>query len=64
MKRFLAFLLALVILLTSTACGSAAVPDPVKTQEYTDSTGRIVAIPVEITKIAITGPLSQVYILP
>ena len=64
MKRFLAFLLALVILLTSTACGSAAVPDPVKTQEYTDSTGRIVAIPAEITKIAITGPLSQVYILP
>ena len=64
MKRFLAFLLALVILLTSTACGSAAVPDPVKAQEYTDSTGRIVAIPAEITKIAITGPLSQVYILP
>ena len=64
MKRIPAFLLALVILLTLTACGSSAAPDSVKTQEFTDSTGRTVTIPTEITKIAITGPLSQVYILP
>ena len=32
--------------------------------EFTDSTGRTVTLPPEITKIAITGPLSQVYILP
>lgn len=31
---------------------------------FTDSTGRMLTIPSEITKIAISGPLSQVYILP
>lgn len=65
MKRFLAFLLAAVMLLSLTACGSTAVASgSAKTQEFTDSTGRTVTIPAEITKIAITGPLSQVYILP
>lgn len=65
MKRFLAFLLATVMLLSMTACGSTATASgSVKTQEFTDSTGRTVTIPAEITKIAITGPLSQVYILP
>lgn len=34
------------------------------TQEFTDSTGRTVTLPGTITRIAITGPLSQVYILP
>ena len=65
MKRFLAFLFAVVMLLSLTACGSsAAISGSAKTQEFTDSTGRTVTIPSEITKIAITGPLSQVYILP
>ena len=65
MKRFLAFLLAAVMLLSMTACGSTATASgSAKTQEFTDSTGRTVTIPAEITKIAITGPLSQVYILP
>ena len=64
MKKALAFLLAFIILLTLAACGSSAVPVSGKTQEFTDSTGRTVTIPAEITQIAITGPLSQVYILP
>lgn len=34
------------------------------TREFTDSTGRTVTVPSVITKIAISGPLSQVYILP
>lgn len=34
------------------------------TREFTDSIGRTVTIPNEVTKIAISGPLSQVYILP
>ena len=38
-----------------------AAPD---TREFTDSTGRTVTIPYEVTRIAISGPLSQVYILP
>lgn len=38
-------------------------PKP-QTREFTDSAGRTVTIPYEVTKIAISGPLSQVYILP
>ena len=34
------------------------------TREFTDSTGRTVTLPCEVTRIAISGPLSQVYILP
>ncbi len=34
------------------------------TREFTDSTGRTVTIPTEITKIAVSGPLTQVYVLP
>lgn len=35
-----------------------------ETREFTDSTGRTVTIPQKITSIAISGPLSQVYLLP
>lgn len=35
-----------------------------ETREFTDSTGRTVTIPYEITSIAVSGPLTQVYILP
>ncbi|NLM15616.1 MAG: ABC transporter substrate-binding protein [Clostridiaceae bacterium] len=34
------------------------------TREFTDSTGRTVTIPAEITKIAVSGPLTQIYVLP
>lgn len=34
------------------------------TWEFTDSTGRTVTLPSQITRIAITGPLSQIYVLP
>ena len=33
-------------------------------REFTDSLGRTVTVPAQITKIAISGPLSQVYIIP
>lgn len=55
---------------TSSATDTAKVSEnlPTKTLpetwEYTDSTGRTVTIPKEISSIAISGPLSQVYILP
>ena len=40
------------------------IPEAPTTQEFTDSLGRTVTLPAEITSIAISGPLSQVYILP
>lgn len=62
MKKMLLFILALSMLLPGCAAAPAAQEVPAK--EFTDSTGRTVTVPAEITKIAISGPLSQVYILP
>ena len=62
MKKLIALLLLPVLLLT--ACSSGAAPAAADTREFTDSTGRTVTLPAEITRIAISGPLSQIYILP
>ena len=62
MKRSVCFLLILSLLLCG--CGQAGTEEVVETREFTDSTGRTVTVPAEITQIAISGPLSQVYILP
>lgn len=61
MKRnMICLVLALALLLCG--CGQEAATE--LSREFTDSTGRTVVVPDEITKIAISGPLSQVYILP
>lgn len=63
MKKLLVCLLTLALLLS--ACGAAPAETTVpKTREFTDSTGRTVTIPETVTKIAISGPLAQVYIIP
>ena len=59
-----AIVLFLILSLLLCACGQAGVIPSVATREFTDSTGRTVALPASITKIAISGPLSQIYILP
>lgn len=65
MRKLIALLLTLVIALSLAACGKTEVTvSEAATRKYTDSTGRTLTIPAEITKIAISGPLSQVYILP
>ena len=46
------------------AIAETAVEAAPETREFTDSTGRTVTIPYAVTRIAISGPLSQVYILP
>lgn len=72
MKRSV-ILLAAALCLLLCGCGQSAPqaqeatvpPDALpETREFTDSTGRTVTIPYEIESIAISGPLSQVYILP
>lgn len=45
-------------------CGQPQSGGETRTRSFTDSTGRTVTIPVNIQKIAVTGPLSQIYILP
>lgn len=65
MKKTLSILLSLCMILSVLAgCGTAQEPETGKTREFTDSTGRTVTLPCELTRIAISGPLSQVYILP
>ena len=70
-KTVIALAVISAILLLLVGCTAAPVQqaapesDTVDTlREFTDSTGRTVTLPAQITKIAITGPLSQVYILP
>ena len=43
---------------------AAPVVEAPTTREFTDSVGRTVIVPAQITRIAITGPLTQIYILP
>ena len=61
-KRMLCIFLILALLLCS--CGQAEPESAARNRDFTDSTGRTVTVPDEITRIAITGPLSQIYILP
>ena len=56
--------LVLILSLLLCGCGQAGNKPAAQTRNFTDSTGRTVALPAQITKIAISGPLSQVYILP
>ncbi len=80
MKRLLIFaVLILSAALLFTACGKSSeqakepdkvpekqteIEEPATTREFTDSTGRTVTIPAEISKIAVSGPLTQIYVLP
>ena len=61
MKKAFSILLALCLLLGAFSPVSASAPE---TREFTDSTGRTVTIPARIFSIAVSGPLSQVYLLP
>lgn len=62
-KRLISLVLILALLLCGCG-GQASANVPEATVTFEDSTGRIVTVPAQITKIAITGPLSQVYIIP
>ena len=79
-KRFTSLLCLLALICTLfSGCGQsapaesiapaagAAAPEsgaPAETREFTDSCGRTVALPAEIKKIAVSGPLTQVYLFP
>ena len=63
MKKRL-FCLLLVFCLLFCSCTPSAPAAETNTREFTDSTGRTITVPETVTKIAISGPLSQIYILP
>ena len=60
----IAICLLIILSLNLSGCAAAGEVTSASTEVFVDSTGRSVCVPAEITKIAITGPLSQVYILP
>jgi iron complex transport system substrate-binding protein len=69
MKRCLPLVLLLCFALLFAACGKPSDSDSGEgtadiSREFTDSTGRTVTLPQEITKIAVSGPLTQIYVLP
>ncbi len=61
-RKLFCMLLMLSLLLWGCAANSEEAPQP--TGAFVDSTGRAVTVPAKIVKIAVTGPLSQIYILP
>lgn len=65
MKKLITLMLALCLLVSAMAgCSAQTGQSAEKTREFTDSTGRTVTLPEKIDSIAISGPLSQVYIIP
>ncbi|MCI6999971.1 MAG: ABC transporter substrate-binding protein [Clostridiales bacterium] len=60
-KKLLALLLAVVMVLGLIACGTKKTEeDPNATRTFTDSTGREVEVPVQIDKVALSGPMAQI----
>lgn len=65
MKKIFILLLAFIMCVSLWACGSSGkAPEGDGTREFTDSLGRTVTLPVEVKSIAVTGPLTQMYVLP
>ena len=62
MKQYVCLLLILSMLLCGCSPNSEDALQP--TEAFVDSTGRAVPVPAKIERIAVTGPLSQIYILP
>ena len=71
MKKIISFILAVMMLASLVGCGNATpsetpaeAPAAAETREFTDDLGRTVTIPVTVDKIAVSGPLTQVYVFP
>lgn len=64
-RRLAALLPALALMAALCACASAQTQaGRGETRTFTDSCGRTVAIPKEIRRVALTGPLTQIYAMP
>lgn len=62
-NRILSILLTVILAVSLSGCGgSTGIASGVETKTFTDSAGRTVEVPVEITKIAVSGALAQLYI--
>ena len=60
-KKWLAMLLAVVMVLSLAACGAQSNPQTDDTTRvFTDSVGREVEVPAQIDKVALSGPMAQI----
>ena len=60
-KKWLAMLLAFVMVLSLAACGAQSSPQTDDTTRvFTDSVGREVEVPAQIDKVALSGPMAQI----
>ena len=60
-KKWLAMLLAVVMVLSLAACGTQSSPQTDDTTRvFTDSVGREVEVPAQIDKVALSGPMVQI----
>ena len=60
-KKWLAMLLAFVMVLSLAACGTQSSPQTDDTTRvFTDSVGREVEVPAQIDKVALSGPMAQI----
>ena len=65
MKKVFSIVLAVCILCTLANCGSVkASVSPAAVREFTDSLDRTVLLPEKIEKLAMSGPLTQIYVFP
>ncbi|MBQ1235783.1 MAG: ABC transporter substrate-binding protein, partial [Oscillospiraceae bacterium] len=68
MKKIISLILAVMLMAAClSGCGNtapAAAPAEAEMREFTDDLGRTVEIPVTVDKIAVSGPLTQVYVFP
>ena len=63
MKKLLSLLLALTMLLSLAGCAAQASPSEApKTRTFTDSCGRTVEVPAQITKVAVSGTMAQMLV--
>ena len=69
MKKAVSLILAFVLIAVLFAgCGgspsSTVSPGETSARQFTDDVGRTVTVPQKVEKIAVSGPLTQIYILP
>ena len=63
MKKLFSLLLALAMLLSLAGCGARTNPPEVlETRRFTDSCGRTVEVPAQITKVAVSGTMAQMLV--
>ena len=62
MRKLLSLLLALAMLLSLAACAAQTTAPASNTRTFTDSCGRVVEVPKQISKVAVSGTMAQMLV--